>query len=43
MLQSYYCGICDTRPTQISHHKAHIQTQKHLDKKKIFILTLDSL
>lgn len=43
MLQSYYCGICDTRPTQISHHKAHIQTQKHLDKKKIFSLTLDSL
>lgn len=43
MLKSYYCGICKSKSDQISHHKSHIHTQKHLDKKKIFSLTLDSL
>lgn len=32
----YYCAICDTTPDQISHHKAHLKTQKHIYKKKCF-------
>ena len=32
----YYCSICDTTPSQISHHKAHLKTQKHIYKKKCF-------
>ena len=32
----HYCGICMTKPDQISHHKAHLKTQKHLFKKKCF-------
>ena len=30
----YYCTICDTKPDQLSHHKAHLKTQKHIFKKK---------
>jgi restriction endonuclease S subunit len=40
MLKKYTCGFCETYPDQISHHKSHLQTQKHCDKKKIFELTL---
>ena len=40
MLKRYKCGFCETLPDQISHHKSHIQTQKHNDKKKIFELSL---
>ena len=40
MLKKYICGFCETSPDQISHHKSHLQTQKHSDKKKIFELTL---
>jgi hypothetical protein len=32
----YYCSICNTTPSQISHHKAHLKTQKHIYKKKCF-------
>ena len=32
----YYCTICDTKPDQLSHHKAHLKTQKHIFKKKCF-------
>lgn len=32
----YFCSICDTTPSQISHHKAHLKTQKHIYKKKCF-------
>ena len=32
----YYCTICNTKPDQISHHKAHLKTQKHIFKKKCF-------
>jgi hypothetical protein len=32
----YYCIICNTKPDQISHHKAHLKTQKHIFKKKCF-------
>jgi type I restriction-modification system DNA methylase subunit len=40
MLKRYKCGFCETLPDQISHHKSHLQTQKHSDKKKIFELSL---
>jgi len=29
----YYCAICNTKPDQISHHKSHLQTQKHRDNR----------
>lgn len=32
----YYCSICNTTPSQISHHKAHLKTQKHIFKRKCF-------
>lgn len=31
----YYCSICDTTPDQISHHKVHLKTQKHIYKKNV--------
>ena len=34
--KTYSCGICKTTPDQISHHKSHIETQKHKDKKELF-------
>lgn len=40
MLKRYKCGFCETSPDQISHHKSHLETQKHGDKKKIFELSL---
>ena len=36
--KTYSCGICKTTPDQISHHKSHIKTQKHKDKKEIFLV-----
>lgn len=39
----YSCGICKTMPDQISHHKSHIETQKHKDKKELFELKLSKL
>ena len=41
--KSYLCGICKTKPDQISHHKSHIETQRHIDKREIFKLKLASL
>lgn len=32
----HFCGICKTTPDQMSHHKAHLKTQKHIFKKKCF-------
>lgn len=32
----YYCSICNTKPDQLSHHKAHLKTQKHIYKRKCF-------
>ena len=40
MLKRYKCRFCETSPDQISHHKSHLETQKHGDKKKIFELSL---
>lgn len=43
MFQKYKCGICDSKPDQLSHHKMHINTQKHKDKRTIFELKLQSM
>ena len=41
--KTYSCGICNTTPDQISHHKSHIETQKHKDKKELFEYKLSKL
>ena len=41
--KTYSCGICKTTPDQISHHKSHIETQKHKDKRELFELKLSKL
>jgi hypothetical protein len=33
----YFCGICQTIPDQISHHKAHLTTKKHRNNCTKFI------
>ena len=43
MVQKYKCGICDSKPDQICHHKSHLETQKHKDKRTIFELQLKSM
>ena len=35
-LTLYCCNICKTNPDQLSHHKAHLTTQKHIFRKKCF-------
>jgi type I restriction-modification system DNA methylase subunit len=42
-LKTYSCGICKTTPDQISHHKSHIETQKHKDKRDLFEFKLSKL
>ena len=39
----YTCDICKTKPDQLSHHKTHLDTQKHKDKKELFELKLSKL
>jgi restriction endonuclease S subunit len=39
-MNNYLCIICDVKSEQISHHKSHLNTQKHKDKKEIFELKL---
>lgn len=41
--KTYTCGICNNEPTQLSHHKAHLQTKKHKVKKELFQLQLAAL
>lgn len=41
--KTYSCGICKTTPDQISHHKSHIKTQKHKDKRELFEFKLSKL
>ena len=43
MPQNYKCGICDSKPDQLSHHKSHIGTQKHKDKRELFELKLEKM
>jgi hypothetical protein len=38
----YCCNICKTNPDQLSHHKAHLTTQKHIFKKKCFEQCINS-
>lgn len=42
-IKTYSCGICKTIPDQISHHKSHIETQKHKDKRELFEFKLSKL
>ena len=39
-ITSYKCGICNTTPDQISHHKSHLTTEKHNIKKELFLFKL---
>ena len=39
----YTCEICKTKPDQLSHHKTHLDTQKHKDKKELFELKLSKV
>lgn len=43
MPKQYKCKICESKPDQLSHHKTHINTAKHKDKKSIFELTLKAM
>ena len=43
MPQKYTCDICKSNPDQLSHHKSHLATQKHKDKRSIFELQLKSM
>lgn len=36
MESKYFCEICGTKPDQLSHHRAHLQTQKHTENCEIF-------
>lgn len=42
IMKTYTCSICNTTPDQISHHKVHIETQKHKDKRELFMLRLSN-
>lgn len=37
MENKYFCEICRTKPDQLSHHKSHLQTQKHKNNCEEFI------
>lgn len=39
-MKTYTCSICNTTPDQLSHHKVHLETQKHKDKRELFMLRL---
>jgi len=39
----YICEICETKKEQMSHHRKHMLTEKHQDKRKIFELELKNL
>ena len=42
-LKQYACGICDTTPDQISHHKSHLATDKHQTKRELFRLQVEQM
>lgn len=39
----YKCMICGTEPTQLSHHKMHLDTEKHRIKKELFEMKLSKM
>jgi hypothetical protein len=39
----YICQICNTNPDQISHHKSHLESQKHKDKRELFEYKLSNI
>ena len=41
--KTYSCLICKTKPDQISHHKSHLETQKHKDKRELLEVKLSKL
>ena len=41
--KTYSCGICKSKADQISHHKSHLETEKHKDKTELFQLRLSKL
>ena len=42
-LKTYSCQICKTKADQLSHHKSHLETEKHKDKIELFQLKLSKL
>ena len=42
-LKTYSCQVCKTKPDQLSHHKSHLETEKHKDKIELFQLKLTKL
>jgi len=41
-MKTYTCGICNTTPDQLSHHKVHLATQKHKDKLELCFCRLSN-
>ena len=41
--KNYACSICKTTPDQLSHHKGHLDTDKHQTKAELFKLQLEKL
>lgn len=42
-MPQYKCSICYSKPDQLSHHKSHLKTSKHKDKRELFKLQLEKL
>lgn len=42
-MQEYNCNICNSTPDQLSHHKSHLKTQKHIMKRQLFKLQLEAM
>ena len=41
--KTYSCRICKSKADQLSHHKSHLETEKHKDKTELFQLRLSKL
>ena len=41
MGKEYYCGICEKKSSQKSHHEAHLLSEGHKDKREILRLRMD--
>ena len=39
---NYICLICDQKSSQKSHHKTHLESEKHNDKAKVKKLELEN-